>query len=125
VECGADSSRGDNEGLTPLHLSAQDGNVQCIRCLVKECGADPSRGDNEGLTPLHWATQRGHVQCVRCLVVECGASTMLARPTRVAVDEKAHVVVFEVRAGWPLGMCVWMLLVLLLCWVRWDGAVWC
>eukprot|EP00039_Didymoeca_costata_P006534 m.91176 g.91176 ORF g.91176 m.91176 type:complete len:1069 (+) comp13291_c0_seq1:245-3451(+) len=49
----------DRRGRTPLHLSAYNGYVSVIKCLIgKSCQVD--KRDKGGRTALHWAAYRGH-----------------------------------------------------------------
>ena len=54
-------------GLTALHQSALDGNLECARTLVLN-GADVNSVDVEGWTPLHAAAATGHADIVRFLL---------------------------------------------------------
>ena len=63
---------GVDEGLTGLHLVAQEGHltehgVPLVRTLV-EAGALLNLASTEGLTPLHLAAQHGHVETVKELI---------------------------------------------------------
>jgi ankyrin repeat protein len=56
-------------------MAAQAGQVDMVRCLVKELGADvnqPIKRD-DGFTPLHAAAQFGHTDMAQCLINELGA----------------------------------------------------
>lgn len=54
-------------GLTALHQSAIDGNLECAKTLVGK-GADVNCTDCEKWTPLHAAVMNGSVQFVRFLI---------------------------------------------------------
>ncbi len=49
----------DSEGATPLHLSAESGNILLTKQLL-QLGADPSAIDNAGLTALQYAENGAH-----------------------------------------------------------------
>eukprot|EP00466_Bigelowiella_natans_P004131 jgi/Bigna1/69482/fgenesh1_pg.9_\ len=50
-EKGADLSRKDTRGTTPLHLMASEGHMRCVEFLV-DAGADICAKDKQGMTPL-------------------------------------------------------------------------
>jgi len=54
---GADPLAGDQEGTTPLHVSAKLANIKITRLLVDHdrMGADVNFADKHGSTPLHFA----------------------------------------------------------------------
>ena len=54
-------------GLTALHQSAIDGNIECAKTLVAK-GANVNCTDCEGWTPLHAAVMNGSVEFVRFLL---------------------------------------------------------
>ena len=54
-------------GLTALHQSAIDGNLECAKTLVKK-GADVNCTDCENWTPLHAAVMNGSLEFVRFLL---------------------------------------------------------
>lgn len=62
-------------GLTALHQSALDGNLQCAKALVSN-GANVNCVDVEKWTPLHAAAVSGHLELVRFLL-ESGANPTL------------------------------------------------
>ena len=51
---------------TPLHVAAENGNVECIEALLNN-GADATIADQDGRLALHWASASGYSQCVRIL----------------------------------------------------------
>lgn len=51
IDKGADVSAKDNSGMTPLHYTAEDGDIYVAELLVAS-GADVNTKDNDGKTPL-------------------------------------------------------------------------
>ncbi len=66
---GADINAMDNEGITPLHLAAEEGRShrKMVVLLLHE-GADPNLQDIGGNTPLHLAARKGSRQTVLMLL---------------------------------------------------------
>ena len=56
-----------DNGWSPLHVAAEQGNVEVVRILV-EHGMDVTAKADNGWTPLHVATEQGNVEVVRFLV---------------------------------------------------------
>jgi len=54
LKAGADANAPDEDGATPLHYAAAEGDIRIIRLLL-EAGADRSRGDNNGQPAWNWA----------------------------------------------------------------------
>jgi hypothetical protein len=52
--------------MTPIHLAAQNGRLECVRCLI-EHGADVNLADNQGFTPLYAASLSGRYECAELL----------------------------------------------------------
>ena len=67
VELGADKEAKDIRGDTPLHRTAQLGQVEALKALVL-LGADKEAKDDDGWTPLHRAASRGQVETVKVLL---------------------------------------------------------
>ena len=65
------------DGITPLHMAAQEGHLDIVRYLV-ERGADFNQADKWGQTPLHAAAYNGHIEVVRYLIEGKGADFNLA-----------------------------------------------
>ena len=74
VRGGADVDWADEEGRTPLFVTAGKGHAAVVRCLGKELGAAVNQANNEGTTPLWVAAENGHLSVVRCLGKELGAA---------------------------------------------------
>ncbi len=69
VASGADpDARGDDGGLTALHLAAADGLAPLVAALL-EAGADPLIVDDDGKTALDWALRGGHDETVAMFTV--------------------------------------------------------
>ena len=77
----------NHRGMTPLHIAARRGLVDCARRLVA-AGADPQSTDEEGDTPLHAAIRHGHNDCLDAILSE-------ARPTVTVVDAEGDSVLHE------------------------------
>jgi ankyrin repeat protein len=60
LEGGADPSRADGDGITPLMVAAVNGRVDLAQLLL-DAGADPSRADGDGTTPLMASVAHGHL----------------------------------------------------------------
>eukprot|EP00798_Chlamydomonas_sp_ICE-L_P001802 gene1802-biopygen14623 len=52
---------------TPLHISALNGYVECIKALL-DSGAEVDKPNIEGSTPLHAAASEGHEECIKALL---------------------------------------------------------
>jgi cytohesin len=63
---GADVNTQDDEGLTPLHWAAKEGNQDIVKLLIA-WGADVRVKSRKGLTPLDWAAEQGHQDIVALL----------------------------------------------------------
>jgi ankyrin repeat protein len=66
---GAEVNASDENRLTPLRASAQDGNAEVVKLLFEQ-GAEVDASNKNGLTPLHTAVQEGHAEMVKLLVKE-------------------------------------------------------
>jgi ankyrin repeat protein len=73
-ELGADVNQTTYDGFSPLHISAQKGDVAEVMCLVEELGADVNLGIMNGVTPLHAAADNADRDVMRRLVNDLGAS---------------------------------------------------
>jgi ankyrin repeat protein len=67
IRAGADATRADRYGVTPLYLACANGNAEMIRLLL-EVGADPNQSDRTGETPLMTASRVGNVDAMQALL---------------------------------------------------------
>jgi hypothetical protein len=67
-ELGADVEKAMWDGVTPLFIAAQKGNLAIVRCLVKELGADVNKARSDGATPLMNAARFEHEDVVTFLI---------------------------------------------------------
>jgi ankyrin repeat protein len=63
---GADVNTQDDDGLTPLHWAAKEGNQDIVKLLIA-WGADVRVKSRKSLTPLDWAAEQGHQDIVALL----------------------------------------------------------
>ncbi|KAJ3112942.1 Ankyrin repeat domain-containing protein 16 [Phlyctochytrium bullatum] len=80
-------TKAGKERLTPLHLAALSGSLECVRMLLKH-GADPGIRDANRRTPLTIAWHQKHLSMVRVLLkvtpkeVPVGRQLALPKPRR-------------------------------------------
>src|SRR5882724_13197340 len=67
IRAGADASKPNRYGVTPMALAAANGNAQMIALLL-EAGADANVADQTGETALMTATKVGTIDAVRTLL---------------------------------------------------------
>ena len=70
LEKGADTEAKDKNGMTPLLIAAQSGNVPMIKLLVKKGANIDALANNT--TPLYFAIENGHTEAATTLI-ELGA----------------------------------------------------
>ncbi|XP_065212445.1 transient receptor potential channel pyrexia-like [Planococcus citri] len=64
----------DKEGMTPLHIAADQGSIYCLKCLLSYplCDKDLKTNDERRYTAVHLAAENGYDQCIQSLA-ETGA----------------------------------------------------
>ncbi|MGE0207401.1 MAG: ankyrin repeat domain-containing protein [Candidatus Babeliales bacterium] len=67
LQKGADVNQVGDFGVMPLHLAAQDGNVELCKLFIAR-GADVNQADNGGWTPLCFAVYNRHVEVSKLLL---------------------------------------------------------
>jgi len=72
LRAGADATRANRTGVTPLYLACANGNAAMLRLLL-DAGADPNGSDPTGETPLMTAAKVGNLESV-ALLLERGAA---------------------------------------------------
>jgi ankyrin repeat protein len=73
LEHGANVNQTRNDGVTPLYMSAQHGNLPVVQYLI-DSGANINQPKNDGVTPLYMSSGNGHLPVVQYLVENCGAN---------------------------------------------------
>ena len=76
LEIGADPTKGDQRGMTPLHYAALYGRGDAVIPLLINAGASVNAQENTGLTPLHCAATGDSENTVKVLL-NLGADTRL------------------------------------------------
>lgn len=70
LDNGADRNIREKGWLTPLHVAAYHGSLECARLLLfykvedGECGTNINASDRGGHTPLHHAVFGGHLDVI-------------------------------------------------------------
>ena len=62
-----DINQPDNDGITPLHIAAQNGNIEIVTQLLA-AGANVNIADSEGTTPLYMAAFYGFIEVLEKLL---------------------------------------------------------
>lgn len=103
VDAGANASRADRNGSSPLLLAVEQQNAETVELLL-QLGATTETADNAGRSPVHVAAEKENVQILKMLV-KAGATTeakdKLGRtPLLLAVDQgKAETVQMLLEVG--------------------------
>ena len=80
-----------DDGETPLHMAAREGDAQMVQCLL-EARADINKARDDGATALFLAAQNGHEAVVRALI-EAGADV------NKAADDSVTPLIFAAQEG--------------------------
>ena len=78
-------------GRTPLHIAAEHGHIQAVKCLLKHVTNKNPALDEDGKlwTPLHYACDQGHLEIVKYLISESKQTSPLTinhwTPLHIAV----------------------------------------
>ena len=62
-----------NNGRTPMHFAAQNGQMEMVRMLHEDFEVDLNIRSNNGRTPMHFAAQNGQME----MVCYCTCHTLL------------------------------------------------
>jgi len=76
LDLGADPNRATGEGITPLMLAAELGNLEFVQALLRR-GANPNAKDGNGDTALHAANAKEGAHNVKELLIRAGADGSL------------------------------------------------
>ncbi|MGH9145303.1 MAG: ankyrin repeat domain-containing protein [Vicinamibacterales bacterium] len=104
TRAGADATRADRYGVTPLSLACANGNAAMIRLLL-EAGANPNSSDPTGETALMTAVRVGTLDAIRVLldggaILDARDPTFQQTPLMLAVRQNhPEVVRFLVERG--------------------------
>ena len=58
----------DKNGITPIHLAAENGHLEVMKLLIKKTNNPNSPEFKNGKTPLHLAAENGHVDIIKILI---------------------------------------------------------
>jgi len=65
-----DPNKGDDEGMTPLHIACVNDHEECVKLLLKDSRLDVNRRNFKGETALYVAAQFGQADIVRLLLAD-------------------------------------------------------
>uniref|UniRef100_H2YP52 Uncharacterized protein n=1 Tax=Ciona savignyi TaxID=51511 RepID=H2YP52_CIOSA len=89
---GQDPCGFDKNGLTPLHLAALHGRLDCIRLLIEKYDVDVNVTSATGWHPIHLSINKesgtNALQCLKYLL-ECGADVNCMNDDNVTVSHQA------------------------------------
>jgi len=68
LELGAHPTVQDKDRRTPLHVSAEEGNMEVVRIPVEHDAHPAARAKGSGWTPLHAAVEQGNIEILRILI---------------------------------------------------------
>ena len=97
IDYGANvNAKDDNDGYTPIHWAAKDGNVEIAKLLIAS-GAKIDVKDNDGDTPLHEAAYSVQLDIVK-LLIDSGATIDIKNnkdmtPLHIAASQNEYKVV--------------------------------
>ena len=60
----------DEEGRIALHWAASTGNLDAVRCLLKQCGTCSIEREKNGFYALHPASEGGHIEVLKELLID-------------------------------------------------------
>ena len=77
-------------GKTALHVACQNGNLICVRILLKDPAIDINRTDSTGNTPLHFACWTNRSECVQTLLLSGASVDSTCKKGRTALWLASH-----------------------------------
>lgn len=102
IEAGADITKTDGDGKSPVHYAAEHGFGDILQ-LLAEKGADVNARNNQGNAPLHIVAQAGHANIAK-LLLDHGAdahATNASMNTPADVAEKDYPRLADMIRGLP------------------------
>ena len=66
INNGSDLNETDEDGITPLHVAAKNGNLEIAKLLINY-GADKNLRDNNGTLPIEFAKNNNHQEIIELL----------------------------------------------------------
>jgi serine/threonine-protein phosphatase 6 regulatory ankyrin repeat subunit B len=91
LAAGADVSKGNHKGRSPLFFAASVGNLEVVELLL-DAGADVTQADDKEITPLYEASRQGHLKVLE-LLIKKGSDVNKHGSLLYAATENGH---FEV-----------------------------